>query len=423
MKYPRLPQAESREWAASWQIPLVGLIGMAMSGTPYIMLGTLMTAIAEDTGWTRLQISSGTGIMSAIIVLLAPIMGMAIDRFGSRRIGLPGLAMFCLALASLALAGPSQQAWWAGWSFVAIAALFIKSTVWTAAIVTRFSDSRGLAIAVALTGSGVATFSLPLILTLLQQSFGWRGAVVGLAALYALLSLPLAWRYFYDAADQRRREKLDTAPIGRSTLPGLSPREIFRSRKFFQIGLSGLLAGIGVTALTVHFIPLLKDSGFAPLTAATIASGIGLATIFGRLTTGLLLDRFKASTIGFVTFSLPVLACMLLLLAPSIPMAFVVAVLIGFAAGAEFDVLAYLAARQFGVRHYGLVFGTVVGLLSFGAGLGPMLGAHLFDLYGSYRTMLLTVAGTFSLSAILIRTLGPYPVHRTPARDLETRPA
>lgn len=415
MRKPTLPIAERREWAAGWRIPLIAAIGMGMSASPNLTLGALMTAIEADTGWSRLQISSGAGIMSVIIVTLAPLMGHAVDRFGSRRIALPGLTMFCLAIALLAVAGASQWTWWAGWTFIAVSALFIKSTVWTSAVVSRFEHSRGFAIAVALSGTGMAAFCVPLILTALEQSFGWRGAYIGLAVLFACISIPLAWLYFFDAADQRRRDRTEAVAVDRSTLPGLSPREIFRSRKFVQMALSCLLVGIAITAMTVHFIPILKSAGASPMAAAGIASSIGLATVFGRLTTGLLLDRLNGPRIGLVVFALPALACALLLANAGLSVAVLVAVLIGFSAGAEFDVIAYLAARYFGLRHYGLVFGTLVGLLSCGAGLGPMLGAQMYDQFGDYGNMLLIVGPMFALSGVLIGTLGVYPVFGRPA--------
>lgn len=422
MKVPTLPATERREWAASWRIPLIAGIGMAMTASPNLTLGVLMTAIQDDTGWSRLQISAGSGIMSVIVVTLAPVMGHAVDRFGSRRIALPGLMMFCLALAALSVAGATQWTWWAAWCFVGVAALFIKSTVWTAAVVSRFSHSRGLAIAVALSGSGLGAFCLPFILTLLQQSFGWRGAYVGLAALFAVISLPVAWLYFFDAADQRRRDNTQSETIDRSTLPGLAPGEIFRSRRFSQMAAACLLVGIAISSLTVHFIPILKSKGASPMAAAGIAACIGLATVVGRLMTGLLLDRFKGPLIGLIAFALPALACGLLLVDEGMNLAFVVAVLIGLGAGAALDVIAYLAARYFGVRHYGLVFGTVIGLLSFGAGLGPMLGAQMFDHFGNYRNMLLVVGPTFAFSAILIGTLGGYPTFRAPGSpDVSTK--
>ncbi|ATE64200.1 MFS transporter [Rhizorhabdus dicambivorans] len=408
-----LGAAERREWSVGWKIPLIAAIGMGMSASPNLTLGALMTAIQDDTGWSRLQISSGAAIMSVIIVTLAPLMGHAVDRFGSRRIALPGLVMFCLALASLAIAGASKWTWWAGWTFLAVAALFIKSTVWTAAVISRFDQSRGLAIAVTLSGTGLASFCLPFILTLLQQSFGWRGAYIGLAAIFALLSLP-AWFFFFDASDQRRRDKAEAITIDRSKLPGLTPREIFRSRRFAQMALACLLVGIAISSLTVHFIPILRGKGASPLTAAGIASVIGLATIVGRLVTGWLLDRFNGPLIGLIALALPAVGCALLLADAGLSFAFVVAVLIGFSAGAEFDVIAYLAARYFGVRHYGLVFGTVVGLLSCGAGLGPMFGAQMFDHFGDYSNLLLIVGTTFALSGVLIGTLGAYPTLAAP---------
>lgn len=421
MRLLAISELERREWTEGWKLPLIASVGVAMSASPNLTLGALMNAIQEDTGWTRLQISAGTGIMSVVMITMAPIMGHAVDRFGSRRIALPGLAMFCLALASLSIAGISKETWWAGWLFIAVSALFIKSTVWTAAVISRFSHSRGLAIAVALSGSGLASFCLPFLLTLLQQSFGWRGAYCGLALFFALLSIPAAWRHFFDADDQRRRDNSPSALTDRSNLPGFSPREIFRSRRFAQLALSCLLVGTAITALSVHFIPILTSKGAAPLAAAGIAAGIGLSSVIGRLVTGLLLDRFSGPLIGLIGFALPVSACMLLLADSGTTYSILVAILVGLAAGAEFDVIAYLSARYFGLRHYGLVFGTVVGLLSFGAGIGPMFGAYMFDHYGNYENMLLVLAPVFVLSGVLIGSLGGYPALPTP--DASAQPS
>src|SRR5580698_10712991 len=82
------------EWAASWPVPVVSAVGMGVSLLPLYSLGALIPSIQHATHWTRAQISFGPTILSIGAVLLAPVVGGAIDRFGARWVALPGLALF-----------------------------------------------------------------------------------------------------------------------------------------------------------------------------------------------------------------------------------------------------------------------------------------------------------------------------------------
>src|SRR5580698_7595566 len=215
------------EWAAHWPVPVVSAVGMAVSMLPLYSLGALIPSIQHATHWTRGQISFGPTILSIGAVLLAPVVGGAIDRFGARWVALPGLALFCLAVGSVSLSSENISGWWLAWAFMALADVTIKTTVWTSAVVGLFERTRGLAIGLALSGTGIATTCLPYLATVLQESFGWRGAYAIMAAGAAALSLPLVWLWFYDAGDRRRRDS------GRRELvhtTGLSLGPAMRSR-------------------------------------------------------------------------------------------------------------------------------------------------------------------------------------------------
>jgi MFS family permease len=68
--------------------------------------------------------------------------------------------------------------------------------------------------------------------------------------------------------------------------------------------------------------------------------------------------------------------------------AMIAIVLLGFAGGVEVDLLAYLVARYIGVRNYGVVYGTIFGLFSIGAGAGPTLLGYAYDRTGSYSLIM-----------------------------------
>ena len=65
------------------------------------------------------------------------------------------------------------------------------------------------------------------------------------------------------------------------------------------------------------------------------------------------------------------------------------------------------------MRSFGVLFGTIIGLLAFVAGIGPMLANHVYDVTGSYVLVLWGFIPCALLSSLLFLTLGPYPDFET----------
>ena len=83
--------------------------------------------------------------------------------------------------------------------------------------------------------------------------------------------------------------------------------------------------------------------------------------------------------------------------------------MIGFAAGAELDLMAFLAARYFGLAHYAKIYSVLYATLAVCSGTAPMIFASAYDLTGSYDIGYLIALGLFLLSAVMVLFLGPYP--------------
>src|SRR5690606_17173957 len=139
------------------------------------------------------------------------------------------------AFASLSLVGDAIWNWWLLWVFVSVAAALVSPTVWAAAVSGLFHASRGLALAVALSGSGLSIIAVPAVATAMVENFGWRSAYPGIAATWALATLPILYLFFHGATD--RAAAVAEAPAAAS-LPGLTAREGFRSRKYVTLALA-----------------------------------------------------------------------------------------------------------------------------------------------------------------------------------------
>jgi MFS family permease len=84
--------------------------------------------------------------------------------------------------------------------------------------------------------------------------------------------------------------------------------------------------------------------------------------------------------------------------------------LIGIAAGVEYDLLAFLVARYFGMKHYGAIYGALYSFFALGAGIGPVFFGATFDRTASYTSILYISSGLFLTPAILMLLLGRYRV-------------
>src|SRR4030095_8230614 len=88
--------------------------------------------------------------------------------------------------------GPIWQ-WWLIAFVQALLASLIGGAVWMKAVVTRFTASRGLALATVLAGSGVATAIWPVVAAYLIGEVGWRLSYSAMAPGWGGLVVPPAW--------------------------------------------------------------------------------------------------------------------------------------------------------------------------------------------------------------------------------------
>ncbi len=402
----------AQEWREHWPVVLSSMFGVALLTVYVYSTGIMIKPLEEEFGWTRAQISSGPTIVAIIGCIAAPFMGAAIDRFGARRIAIPGVIALCCALAALSQANANIWSWWALWFLVALVHPFIKPTVWVAAVSSVFDTGRGFALAVALCGTSIGTMVTPILTTYLIESFGWRLAYVVTGAIWLLVVLPLVFFGFFSASDKHRtRASREPATGGPNpSVSGLDGRSALLSLKFAKTAAAASIVGMCSVAMIVNLVPIFSEEGIARETAAWIAGVSGVSGIFGKLVGGYLIDRLNAGRVVGIMTAMPAASAILLIAFPgSIPVAVGAVALVGFAVGVEFDGVAYLAGRHFGLKSFGLVYGTIAGLVALTSGIGPVLANHAYDVTGSYLPLLWSIVPLSLFSALLFLTLGRYP--------------
>jgi MFS family permease len=377
---------------------------MAVHAAAYVSLGTMLTPIAESTGWSRTQIVAVAPLTAVLAPLLAPLVGTNIDRYGARPVAFTGFVIASAAIASLGLLQSSIVGWWLLWVIVAGATFPTGALVWTHLVTHSFKVRRGLALGLVLSGMGLATTIIPLFLALTVDSLGWRGAYAALG----LLVLVIGVTGTHLACREPRKEKAETQETNQEL--GLTLGEAIRHWQFWQLGLILLLASGVIGCVIIHLQPMLIDKGATMVSAAALAAAFGPAQIAGRLGGGYLLDHVHGGFLCAVVFAIPIAGCVILIGSQATaPLIWIVPILFGIAAGLEIDAGAYLAGRYFGVRHFASVFAALFVFHIFGYTLAPLAAAYVRDEFGSYFPVLFAMVAALPAVAVLSATLGKYP--------------
>jgi len=193
-------------------------------------------------------------------------------------------------------------------------------------------------------------------------------------------------------------------------LAGVSPREAMADRRFWLIFASIFLVALAYGGAHIHMPEIVRMHGFAPDQAARIMQLLGLSILAGRIVTGFLLDRFWAPAVCLPILSMPAIAAVNLAgQSPDFAVVALGAFLLGFAAGAESDLIAYLASRYFGMAHYGRIYGTLYMAFALASAISPAAYGRVRDVTGNYDLMLYVAAGLFVAGALLLLALGRYP--------------
>lgn len=406
--------SSTMELRRRWPIVLAAALGVAMgtTGIPYYTFGVFMKPLAAEFGWTRSQVGLGALFLHSGTFLLSPFLGHFVDKRGARGIALASLAGLGIALLLLAGSGPTLATYFGAWMLVALLGCGTTPLTWTRMINQNFEKARGIALGLALAGTGIASIVGPRFCAYMIEAFGWRTAYVTLGLLAILLVLPVI---AFASRSARSNGGGD-----RSALPGLTLRQAIATHHFALIGLGIFCVILAQAAAMIHLVPMLSDRGFAPAVAASLAGLMGFAVVVGRLLVGALVDRYHAPRVALCFLPMPALAMLILLFVPGYGPTILSILLLGLAAGAEVDLLAFLVSRYFGMRHYGVIYGVNLSIFALGAGLGPSLAGLSFDRTGNYDLAMAIGAGLFMTGATLIGALGRYPDLSHPDNEANT---
>jgi predicted MFS family arabinose efflux permease len=390
-----------------WQVTAAAFVGVMTSFSsivPYTF-SLFLNPLHAEFGWQREAISGTFALAAITVAFVSPGIGVLLDRFPPRRIILPSILVFALALASLSLLGPGIQRFYLTYLVLGLVANGTAQFAYTRTILTWFHRKRGIGLALILTGSGVGSIFIPPATQWVITHHGWRNAYLMLGVI-ALCGMPLTALLVRNRPTPvyEERDSFET---------GATAGAAIRSRPFWILAFIIMLSAFNENGLVTNLAAMLTEHGISGSSAALALSVRGGAGIIGRLCTGFLIDRFSPQKIQTMILFFTVLGTVVLAYSGTSPMALMGAALLGIGLGSEADIVPYLLANYFGRKHFSVLYGLSWTAYAIGGATGPMVVGHLYDRFGSYQPRFIIGLAGIALLATLLSLL----LRGSPARQ------
>ena len=258
---------------------IVGWLSLAQLiswGSIFYTFALVMEPVEHSLGLSRVQSSLAFSLALLVEGLLAYPVGRWIDQGHERRVMTLGsvLAGVCLALHAGVTGIAGFYAVWVGLG-AAMAAILYAPVF--AVLTRRFpNDFRRAIIIVTFLGGLASTVFMPLGAWLIA-TWGWRYALISLAALHLLVCAPLHALVLRGAPRPLPQVVSDDQAVSKDI------SRFIRSTPFLLIGVSVVLMMAVTVALPAHMVSLLRENGLSEVWVIAVPAGIGVIQVIGRL--------------------------------------------------------------------------------------------------------------------------------------------
>ena len=406
----------SRPFFGWWIVGASFLIALYVGGVLFYGFTAIFEPIANEMGWSYTQISLAASIRGMEMGLLAPLMGILVDRWGPRRLIFGGSVISAVGLILLSYA-TSLGMFYGAFILIAIGTSSCTITVLLTAVANWFRRRVGLASGITVSGFGFGGLLIPLTVKLIDL-YDWRltMTILALGMLVTVPALSLLFRH--------KPEQSGHLPDGQAENPatfdnGSSPPPIveasvkgtqaLKSSTFWHIALAFMFYSMIVTAAITHVMPYLSSIGIARSTSSLVATSMPLTSIGGRLSFGWIGDKLEKKWLaagGFAMMSLGML-CFSYVSSIGIWLLVPFIVLFGIGYGGSNVLRLSLTREYFGITSFGTIFGSIIGVNMLGGLIGPPLAGWVFDNWHSYQGIWLVFAGVSVAALISVLTIRP----------------
>ena len=374
--------------------------------------GVYLAVLVEDRGWSKTAVAGAAALKSTEAAILGPVLGWAVDRFGSQVIARVGIVTFSIGFMLLSQID-TLLGFYAAFVVVALGSSMFSNSIVGVAIIHWFEKRRARALSALQFGSAVGGLFVFLVAASIQ-AYGWRATAFGSGVIAILAGWPLA-RVIRSRPEDHGEHvdglppapKGDTRHAAAAVRSGFSAREALRTSAFWLIALGHAFSLLVVTAVNVHAVTHIKEGLGYSLALATLMFTLVTVGQFGGVMLGWTIgDRFRKRIVAAVCMLMHSAGLLMLTYATG-PVVLAIAALVhGTAWGLRGPFMQAIRADYFGRSSIGMIIGLSSLIIVFGQIGGPILAALFADWTGDYRmgfTILAALAGLGSLFFLMAK--------------------
>ncbi|NQW21964.1 MAG: MFS transporter [SAR202 cluster bacterium] len=402
-------------------------------------LTVLIYPISEELGWSRTLIAGSVSVGALAALVMSPVIGWAIDRFGARPVLVISVIVLGVVMTLLAWATIPLTFYLA---FAVARVVFHTSAPNGASTVASrwFIRKRGRAIGVIFLFGALGGILFTMVATLVVDSYGLKATWITIGLIVLVTSV--APSLFLVA---ERPEDIGLRPDGvppdsvpdSVPAPPLSPavadaphvtipaiadaphvtindddswtfKDATRTKAFWLLVFLGFAIFFVHTSVGVHMGAYFRDVGLGPTTAALAVSVSWIVSAIGSLVWGWVADRVEVRYAYSGMFVVQAASSLYLIFVAGTGGVFLAAMLIGVISSGSNVLPSIMYANYFGRNSLGKIRGLgEIGVL-LGQATGPVIAGILFDVRGSYTIIFVAfVIMALGCSLLVLKARAP----------------
>ena len=411
-----------------WIVLACFFILVVAYGTRYYSFGVFFKPMMKEFGWTRASTSMAFSLATILYGVACPIIGMLVDRYGSRIIIIIGSFLGGAGFACIYFTDSLIKLYIFYSLLMSCGIAFTALVPNNALIANWFNKKRSTATGLVSAGMAVGAFVFVNLAQWMIKMYGWRLSFVIMGLIVVVTIAPIAafvirnrpseMGLLPDGEDKKEvpapaqgfslKEVKDLPPA--ALAPAWTMKKAVKTYAFWTISLSYCFYLLTYGSVMVHYVPHATDVGHS---AAIAAFGLSLLTgcsIIGRLGGGWLGDKIPVKYVMAGLMLLTSAAVFIFLVGTGIKNEmnlYTFAVLFGIGYGGITPLVAVITSKTFGAEGFGVIYGWSVLIGVIGNGVGPAISGYMYDVLGNYSMAFMICGFIVLVPAVMIAMVKP----------------
>jgi predicted MFS family arabinose efflux permease len=339
-------------------------------GVLFYAFSVLLAPIAADLHTSTATVTGALTLAVIVAAAAAIPVGRWLDRHGGQLLMTSGSVLGVAAVVAWSQVHSVAQLY-AVFAFIGLASAMTLYEAAFSVIVATIDPKRrnNSLVAVTIVAGFASSIFFPLA-GLLLEHHGWRTALLILAVLLAVVTIP-----GHAIAVPARHHHTNAHHTG---CGAVDVRQALRDRTFWLLSLGFVAHAAAVSVMGVHLVGLLRTAGHPTTVAATLSGLLGVLSVTGRLATTGLAKRHSITTITAVVFAIQAVgAAALPTLGHTLAGAAACVTAFGLGFGVATIARPAILADRYGTARYATIAATMTTPITLAKAAAPLAAAAL----------------------------------------------